>query len=79
MSAERHRVIIDASESFAQAAQRAESAGQYGRAALLYRAALLVLEGHPIGEVELLLETMTGLLGPDRAPPAPRARGPAIR
>ena len=58
MNTDRHRAIVDASEWYAEAARRAEEEGRYARAALLFRAALMVLEGHSVDEVELLLEEL---------------------
>jgi hypothetical protein len=56
MNTDRHRAIVDASARYAEAARRAEDEGLHGRAAVLFRAALMVLEGHSVDEVELLLE-----------------------
>ena len=58
MKTGRHRAIVDASEWYAIAARRAEEERLYARAALLFRAALMVLEGHSVDEVELLLEDL---------------------
>lgn len=58
MNTARHRAIVDASEWFAKPARRAEEEGRYARAALLFRAALMVLEGHSVDEVELLLDDL---------------------
>lgn len=45
---ERHATTIDASKRFAEAAREAQQKGQHGRAAALYRAALLLLKGEPL-------------------------------
>jgi hypothetical protein len=41
---------IDASKRFAEAAREAQRKGQHGRAAALFRAALLLLKGEPVDE-----------------------------
>jgi hypothetical protein len=46
----RHPNTIDASKRFADAAREAQEKGQHGRAAALFRAALLLLKGEPIDE-----------------------------
>jgi hypothetical protein len=46
----RHPTTIDASKRFAEAAREAQQQGQYGRAAALFRAALLLLKGEPVDE-----------------------------
>jgi hypothetical protein len=43
---------------FADAARQAAEEGKHARAAVLFRAALMVLEGHSVDEVELLLEDL---------------------
>jgi hypothetical protein len=58
MYTDRHRAIVDASGRYAEAARRAEDEGMHARAAVLFRAALMVLEGHSVDEVELLLEDL---------------------
>jgi hypothetical protein len=58
MNTERHRAIVGASEWFAQAARQAENEGRHARAAALFRAAVMVLEGHSVDEVELRLEDL---------------------
>jgi len=47
---ERHATTIDASKRFAEAAREAQERGQHGRAAALFRAALLLLKGEPLDE-----------------------------
>ena len=47
---ERHPTTIDASQRFADAAREAQQNGQHGRAAALFRAALLLLKGEPLDE-----------------------------
>lgn len=47
---ERHATTIDASKRFAEAAREAQQRGQHGRAAALFRAALLLLKGEPLDE-----------------------------
>ena len=47
---DRHATTIDASKRFAEAAREAQKKGQHGRAAALFRAALLLLKGEPLDE-----------------------------
>jgi hypothetical protein len=47
---DRHCTTIDASKRFAEAAREAQQKGQHGRAAALFRAALLLLKGEPVDE-----------------------------
>jgi hypothetical protein len=56
MSTDRHRAIVDTSELYAEAACKAEEEGQHARAALLYWAAAMVLDGHSADEVQMMLE-----------------------
>jgi len=58
MNTDRHRALVGASEWFAEAARQAEDEGRHGRAAVLFRAAVMVLEGHSVDEVELLVEDL---------------------
>lgn len=58
MNTDRHRAILDASERFAEAAREAEDERRHARAAVLFRAAVMVLEGHSVDEVDLLLEDL---------------------
>jgi hypothetical protein len=46
----RQTTTIDASKRFAEAAREAQERGQHGRAAALFRAALLLLKGEPLDE-----------------------------
>jgi hypothetical protein len=56
MSTDRHRATVDTSELYAEAARKAEEEGQHARAALLYWAAAMVLDGHSADEVQMMLE-----------------------
>lgn len=47
---ERHATTIEVSKRFAEAAREAQQQGQHGRAAALFRAALLLLNGEPRDE-----------------------------
>jgi hypothetical protein len=58
MNTDRHRAIVAACERFAVAARKAEEEGNHARAAVLSRAALMVLDGHSLDEVELFLEDL---------------------
>jgi hypothetical protein len=56
MGSERMRAIVDAAEWFAQTGREAEAAGNHGRAAAFFKAALAVLRGQPVEEVRAGLE-----------------------
>jgi hypothetical protein len=77
MSTDRHRAILETSELYADAARDAEEKGQHARAALLYWAAAMVLDGHSVEEVRMMLEERSAFtsmrLGRDLARPLPIA------
>jgi len=56
---DRHKTIVDASERFADLARSAVAEGRHARAALLYWAAAMVLDGHSVGEIGVLLDTFS--------------------
>ena len=61
---DRHQTIVEASERFADQARSAVAEGKHARAALLYWAAAMVLDGHSVGEIGVLLDTFsTGASG----------------
>jgi len=53
---ERHKTLVEASERFADQARKAVAEGKHARAALLYWAAAMVLDGRSVGEIEVLLD-----------------------
>jgi hypothetical protein len=71
MGSDRIRAVTDAAEWFAQAAREAEAAGNHGRAAVFFKAALAVLGGQPLDEVRAGLERASIL------PPMPGSGAPA--
>jgi hypothetical protein len=56
------RAVTDAAEWFAQAAREAEEAGNHGRAAAFYKAALAVIGGQPLEQVRANLERASVLV-----------------
>lgn len=62
MGSDRIRAITDAAEWFAQAAREAEAAGNHGRAAAFFKAALAVLGGQPLEQVRANLERASILI-----------------
>jgi hypothetical protein len=56
MASDRIRAITDAAEWFAQTAREAEAAGDHGRAAAFFKAALAILQGQPLEQVQANLE-----------------------
>jgi len=62
MGSDRIRAITDAAEWFAQAAREAEAAGNHGRAAAFFKAALAVLGGQPLEQGRANLERASILI-----------------
>jgi hypothetical protein len=58
MSTQRHRVVLAVSERLAEAAREAEKYEKHGRAAALYWAASMVLQGHSVDEALATLEAL---------------------
>jgi hypothetical protein len=73
MGSDRIRAITDAAEWFAQAAREAEAAGNHGRAAAFFKAALAVLGGQPPAQVRANLERASILIPVEEGAAVPEA------